>query len=330
MSRIMTSLAVVAGSLVAAVPAGAASSPNGARFAVATRVVTFVDTSRSTPAVGATPASPQRRLVTHLWYPAAGAPLAAEPANSPPLPRDAPYPLIVFAHGDAGRALNYDAMLRRWAAAGYVVAAPDFPVSSRSGPAGVTDVANQPADLKFVIRSLVRFDHAKRGLGRVIDARRIGLAGHSLGAATVVALVERSCCDEPRVRGAISFSGLALLPGEDYPRPSVPMLLVHGTADRTVPYAASTHLYAAVGPPRYLVTLLGRGHASWPGGSGTVDAAVLRSSLDFWAAYLRGDRSAVVALEHDAVVGGRTTVQADPGSGARPPRSAGGRGQPPA
>jgi len=329
-SRTVSCLAIVAGLLAAGLPAGAASSPSGARFAVATRVVIFVDPTRSTPAVGTTPASPQRRLVTHLWYPAAGAPLAAEPVNSAPLERDAPYPLIVFAPGDAGHALDYDTLLRRWAAAGYVVAAPDFPVSSRNGTAGVADVANQPADLKFVIRNLVRFDHAKRGLGRVIDARRIGLAGHSLGAATVVALVERSCCGEPRVRGAISFSGLALLPGEDYPRPSVPLLLVHGTADRTVPYAASTHLYAAVGPPRYLVIVLGRGHASWPGGTGTVDAAVLRSSLDFWAAYLRGDRSAVVALEHDAVVAGRTTIHADPGSGALGPRSAGGRGQPPA
>ncbi len=322
MARVVVCVAMLGATLTVAGPAAAATSPSREPFAVATRVVTFVDTTRSTPAVGATPASPQRRLVTHLWYPAAGAPLAAAPPNSPPLQRHAPYPLIVFAHGDAGHALDYDPMLRHWAAAGYVVAAPDFPVSSRNGTAGVADVANQPGDLKFVIRSVLRFDRAKRGLGRVIDARRIGVAGHSLGAATVVALVERSCCADRRVRGAISFSGLALLPGEDYPRPSVPLLLVHGTADRNVPYAASIHLYAAVGPPRYLLTLLGRGHQSWPRGTGPVDAAVLRATLDFWTVYLRGDHAAVPALEHDAAVADRTTIQADPASPGRSHRFA--------
>jgi fermentation-respiration switch protein FrsA (DUF1100 family) len=130
-----------------------------------------------------------------------------------------------------------------------------------------------------------------------------------------VALVERSCCRDRRVQAAISFSGLALVPGSDYPRPSVPLLLVHGNADMTVPYAGSTNVYAAVGSPRFLLTLVGRGHQSWPATTGVADAAVLQSTLDFWGAYLRHEPGAERRLERDAVVPGLTTVQADPGPG---------------
>lgn len=293
-----------------AVPATNADAAGPRGYAVGTRVVTFVDRTRPTPSFGATAASPQRLLVTHLWYPAAGPAGTLAPRNAHPEHRGGPFPLIVFAHGNNGRATNYAPMLQAWAAAGYVVAAPDFPVSSRSDTAGINDVGAQPADLQFVLTQVLRLDRGLGGLGRIIDIRRIGVAGHSLGAATVVALVERSCCRDPRVKAAISFSGLALVPGEDYPRPSTPLLLVHGTADMTVPYAGSVNVYEAAGRPRFLLTIMGRGHQSWPAGTMTGDTAVLRATLDFWAGYLRHDAGARVRLRHDAVVPGVTTLRA--------------------
>ena len=54
----------------------------------------------------------------------------------------------------------------------------------------------------------------------------------------------------------------------------------------------------------------------------TFDAAVLRATLDFWTVYLRGDHAAVPALEHDAAVADRTTIQADPASPGRSHRFA--------
>jgi fermentation-respiration switch protein FrsA (DUF1100 family) len=89
--------------------------------------------------------------------------------------------------------------------------------------------------------------------------------------------------------------------------------MVHGNADTTVPYAGSTDVYARVGAPRFLVTLLGRGHQSWPSGAAPGDDAVLRATLDFWAGYLRQDRRAIARLVTDASVPGVTTVMADPG-----------------
>ena len=62
-------------------------------------------------------------------------------------------PLIVFAHGfDVGPGI-YAALLDAWAAHGYVVAAPEFPLTDPA-VAGASldenDINNQPADLRFV------------------------------------------------------------------------------------------------------------------------------------------------------------------------------------
>lgn len=72
-----------------------------------------------------------RTLKTTIWLPA---------------PPHGSYPLIVFAHGCGESARDFAPMLEAWAAAGYVVAAPDFPVSSlRSPGGGVRHRYRQPA-----------------------------------------------------------------------------------------------------------------------------------------------------------------------------------------
>ena len=90
--------------------AGAASSKS-----VATTTMTFVDTSRSTPPWDGMPGKPSRTLVTTIWYPARAS-------------GEGPYPLIVFAHGLGASPQEYQQLLTAWAAAGYVVAAPLFPL----------------------------------------------------------------------------------------------------------------------------------------------------------------------------------------------------------
>ena len=71
-------------------PVGAASSAP-----VATTTMTFVDTSRTTPAWNGMPGKPSRTLVTTIWYPARG-------SGSVATAGDGTYPLIVFAHGLGG------------------------------------------------------------------------------------------------------------------------------------------------------------------------------------------------------------------------------------
>ena len=104
-------LLTVASPVLDAIPAAGATP-------VATTTLTLVDSSRSTPAWDGMPAKSSRTLVTTVWYP------ARESAGGS---GNGPYPLIVFAHGLGGSPQEYAQLLRSWAGAGYVVAAP--PVS---------------------------------------------------------------------------------------------------------------------------------------------------------------------------------------------------------
>ncbi len=68
-----------------------------------------------------------------------------------------PLPLIVFGHGFAVTPAYYFRLLRAWARAGYVVAAPVFPLENANAPGGPneSDLVNQPRDMSFVITSML-------------------------------------------------------------------------------------------------------------------------------------------------------------------------------
>src|SRR5580765_5928473 len=61
-------------------------------FGVGVQTKTFIDTSRPTPAHGLAPLSPQRKLVTEIWYPAAPGTPGPETANAP-IASGGPFPL---------------------------------------------------------------------------------------------------------------------------------------------------------------------------------------------------------------------------------------------
>ena len=87
---------------------------------------TFVDPHRSTGVNGSVPGHAGRTLVTTIMYPAQGTAAGRVTVNAAPDHTDGPYPLIVFAHGFGSSGVEYRGLLERWAAAGYVVAAPLF------------------------------------------------------------------------------------------------------------------------------------------------------------------------------------------------------------
>ena len=124
---------VVVGS--AATPASGAEGA-GTAHAVGVTTETFVDTGRPTAANDDCKKIPSRTLPTTILYPATGDPSADALAGAAPDPSGAPYPLIVFAHGYSASPQVYEPLLRHWAAAGYVVAAPQFPLSSSASPCG--------------------------------------------------------------------------------------------------------------------------------------------------------------------------------------------------
>lgn len=204
-------------------------------------------------------------------------------------PNDAehPLPLIVFGHGFHGHPRKFTKLLDAWAAAGFVVAAPTFPLTNDEAAAEPVfeDVANQPADVRFVLDEVARD-------GR-IDAERIGVAGFSLGAITALAVAFHTRHRDRRIRAVAALSG-CFWPsfGGTYAMDDIPLLLLHGTADATVPYAGSEAVYEAARPPKALVALQdGLHHELFEDGFGPVGTA-LETTVAFWQLHLGGDASA--------------------------------------
>jgi dienelactone hydrolase len=164
-----------------------------------------------------------------------------------------PWPLVVFAHGWMGHPRKFTRLLRAWAARGYAVAAPTFPLTNEaSSGREFDDVDNQPADVRFVLDILLGDER--------FDDRRVVAAGFSLGAFTMLGVAfESSQCD-PRVTAAIAIAG-ALRPfGGEYEFRPCPLLVVHGKLDPLVDYAAGRDVFESALPPKALVTIQIPGH----------------------------------------------------------------------
>ncbi len=288
------------------------SSPS---FAVGLLRETFVDSSRPTAVNGDAGARPDRTLATLVFYPARGAPSAGGDAVSgaPADTADGPYPLIVFAHGLGGSPEGYQPVLQRWAAAGFVVAAPAFPLTNsaaRGGP-NAQDYTNQPADVSFVIDEVLHAAAQPSGvLAGLVDPDAIGAAGHSLGGITTIGLATNTCCHDARVKAAVVMAGDALTFPDGSPdfAAAPPLLFVHGTADTLVPYEASVDAFNAAQGPKGLLTIPAGDHGSPVALAGKAFTSVMRATTDFFRAYLEHDDTAEARIAKDATAGAATIV----------------------
>ena len=206
----------------------------------------FVDHSRRAYFRNGT--SGPRVLVTFVRIPTRGHP---------------PYPLVVFGHGFALTPHDYAPLLDAWARAGYVVAAPVFPLGNANAPGGPneSDLVNQPADMRLVITRLLALDTRPGGVlhGR-IDPHRIAVAGHSDGAVTALAVAYDRRYRDPRVRAAIILSGAELAGMAGFPRHGPPLLAMHGTADTINAPGNTLAYYQLASRPKFLVLLIGASH----------------------------------------------------------------------
>jgi dienelactone hydrolase len=232
-------------------------------FAVGLRVVAFIDPTRRIRQPGRPPRP--RRLVTIIRYPATGNSGAADWRGAPPARGGGRFPLVVFGHGYAVTPAPYAPLLRSWARAGYVVAAPVFPLENARAPGGPdeADLINEPGDISFVISRMLALSDARTGfLAGLIDPRRIAVAGQSDGGEAALAVTYDRPFRDRRVRAAIILSG-ARIPGTapfTFPRPSPPLLATQGTADTINPPSFTLAFYALAPPPKYELTLFGASH----------------------------------------------------------------------
>jgi dienelactone hydrolase len=243
--------------------AAAAPRVNGPPFAVGLRVLRFVDHSRTIH--GHTGTTRPRTLVTYIRYPAVGPSGHVDQVGAAPATGSGPFPLVVFGHGFAVTPAPYARLLRAWASAGYVVAAPVFPLENANAPGGPNeaDLINQPGDMRFVISSLlVQTGLPTSALHGLIDPKEIGVAGHSDGAETALAVAYDRYFLDPRVRTAVILSG-AKMPGAGgfvLGSSSPALLATQGSADTINPPRFTKAFFHAARRPKFLLTLIGAGH----------------------------------------------------------------------
>jgi dienelactone hydrolase len=282
-------------------------APTAPPYPVSVTHLTLTDTTRPTPAGSQTPALPQRSLDTTVFFPDTDVWVEGR------------FPLVVFSHGLTGSPSRHSDLAEAWARAGFVVALPAFPLTNSTVPGGwsnAADVNNQPADVSFVLDQLIAAndDELSPIFGR-IDPERIGVSGHSLGAATTYAITFDACCRDPRVDAAIVMAGVVLVDATamDYSA-ATPVLIFHGDADPLLAHQLDVDTYARLSPPKWFVTLLGAGHSpAFEDTESQWDDVVETTSTDFWLGQLDGDAAALARLDADATVPGVSSIQSDPG-----------------
>jgi dienelactone hydrolase len=264
----------------------------GRPFPFTVRHETFVDKSRPTSSPGNPAYSPDRTLPTDLYVPTAST----------------PRPLIMFSHGYHGAPRKFTQLFSAWAAAGYLVAAPRFPLTSDRGAPydSVGDIANQPADISFVLTELLHGPLRSR-----IDASHIGAAGLSLGGGTTYNLVEDACCRDTRIKAAAVFDGLYVPIRGHFDRNTIPILIAHIDSDVELPYAMAQQAFAEGASPKYLLTYHTGTHAeAYENTPSPHDRTAMKTSIDFFDLTLLGDQSAQARLMHDGNNPGESKIVA--------------------
>jgi predicted dienelactone hydrolase len=246
----------------------------GGQYGIGEHSFTFVDKSRATPANGSYPGAPDRTLVVELWYPAT---TPADPTKV--TTKDAPmasgkFPLIVHSHGFMDSRNGEAYFARHLASHGYIVAAPDYPLSNGAAPGGATvaDLPNQPADLSFVIDQVLADPTFG---GSAVDTSHIGVSGLSLGGLTTLLSTFHPRLRDARIAAALAMAAPSCMLQPAFFAKSVPVLFLHGDADLIVPIDAnSNRVFPYVQDPRELVTLHTASHTGFSGFASLFDATM--------------------------------------------------------
>lgn len=279
--RVGVLAALVAVAAGASTSAPASHTQYTGRHASLPRVLHLVDTSRRIRLPGGRRVP--RPVTTDLWYPPRGA---------------GPWPLVVFGHGYATMPRAYRRLLRAWAGAGYLVAAPVFPLGNAHAPGGPdeSDLVNQPRDMSFVITELLEASASNASpLHGLVDADRVAVAGQSDGAMTAFATAYERPWRDRRVRAAVILSGAELGRHVRLRPRAAPLLAVQGTADHVNDPKYTLELFHAVARPKFLLLLGHAGHLGPYTKPGPRLAAVERVSIAFLNHYLGRGRLAAIS-----------------------------------
>ncbi len=208
----------------------------------------FVDSSRPTAANRDYPGASDRSLATTLWY----------PQNS-----DDAHPLVIHSHGFTSTRTDMSYVAELLASHGYVVAAADYPLTHGGAPGkpNAVDVLNQPADVSFLIDSIIALSGSDKPFAGAIDTTRIGLMGYSLGGLTTELASYHATLRDPRIAAAVSVAGPTTgFTADFFATTDIPFLMIAGTLDYLINFDANAATIPALIPNGTLVGIEGGTH----------------------------------------------------------------------
>ena len=256
------------------------------------------------------------------------------------LPTDqAAAPVVLFSHGLGGNREGSAFLGKHWAARGYVAVFVQHP-GSDDGVWKDTPLAQRPASLKqaanlknFLLRAqdipavldqlkLWSMDTAHAFAGR-LDLKRIGMSGHSFGAATTQAVSGQTFpvgqgATDPRIKAAVVMSPSGPVNGDTqqaFGEVKVPWMLLTGTKDTSIINRADAKsrlvVFPALPPGRKYELVLDKAEHSvfterallgeTESRNPNHHRAILAVTTAFWDAYLRDDAEARKWLDGETV-----------------------------
>jgi predicted dienelactone hydrolase len=221
---------------------------------------TFIDDSRPTSANGDYPGAATRTLEGLVWHPATNA--------------AGPYPLIVYSHGFSSTREGGAYLAEQLASLGYVVVSVNYPLTNMSAPGGpnVRDVMNQPADVSFLIDTLLAQSATPgQALEGMIDKTRIGVTGISLGGMTTTLVAYHPELRDKRIAAALSIAGpTAVFTERFFSNAQIPFMMLAGDIDALVPYRTNAAPVLDKIPGSQLVSVQGASHTAFAGTAGAL------------------------------------------------------------
>lgn len=284
-------------------------------FAVGLRALQLVDTSRTIhlPNGRVEP----RSLEVDVRYPTLGPADRADHVGAPAARPYGPFPLVVFGHGFAVTPAPYTRLLRSWARAGYVVAAPVFPLGNANAPGGPneSDLVNQPADMSFVISRMLAADRQPSSpFAGLIQAGNIAVSGQSDGGDTALTAAYNRYHRDRRITAAVILSGAEIpgLGGYTFPPGSPPLLATQGTADTINLPSETATFFESARRPKYLLRMFGAEHLPPYQDQQPELGIVERVTIAFFDTYLKRRPAALKQLLSVGNVPGITVLLAKP------------------
>lgn len=226
---------------------------------VGVRRLVVTDPTRSTAARPPQAAAEGRVLPLTVRYPIDAPAAEVEVDDGPPF---GTWPLIVFAHGFDASATTYAPLLRDLAASGFVVVAPEFPLSTSTGigPAVEGDEPAQARDVDFLIDLLTGPD-APPSIGPLVEAGPVGVMGHSDGAQTVLLTGYSPSYINRRIGAVVAVSGrYSSFGGRWFGSGAPPLLVVQSATDELNPFAYGVELVQKDPHTAVLVAVDGTDH----------------------------------------------------------------------